>query len=60
MIVDGRYVETAKERECIDKDTRSESVFGYDHVRVKHSCCVSAQGQVSVMKQFLQQRTTSR
>ena len=58
MFVDGRYVETAEERECIDKETRSESVFGYDHIHVKHSCCVSAQGQVSVMKQFLQRRKT--
>ena len=58
--VDGRYVETAHEGECIKNDISWKPVFGNGRVQIGKGTCVFAQGRFSVLKDFLKDRTVKR
>ncbi len=56
---DGQYIEVVQESTCSDSNIRWVPVFGNKNVKIGRGICVSAQGRVSVMADFLRNHAST-
>ena len=54
--MDGKFVEVARESECSNLNLQWLPIFGHENMKMGTGICLSAQGRVSVMAQYLQKK----